>query len=88
MKKKEKAKTKVEEVTLNEPTASYSGKNRIQFYNSFEEANQAEIAFIIEQSPVERLKHTVELILRAYNTTRAELSARTPNNRINIIRNV
>lgn len=47
--------------------------NRIKIFNSFEESKQDEINSIINQSPIERLRQTVELILKVYNVTRESL---------------
>ncbi len=66
--------------------ASSSSPKRIKIYSSFEEAEQDKINYIINQSPVERLKQTVELILRVYNVTRESLKERKRSNRIHIIK--
>ncbi len=71
---------------LSEPAASYITKNKLQFFNSFEEASQSEAKYIISQSPIERLRQTIELILRAYNVTRQNLRERKSSNRITIMR--
>lgn len=61
-------------------------KRRIHIYNSFEEQQQAEIAAELARSPVERLRETVELILRVYGVTREDLKNRPKSKRINITR--
>lgn len=71
---------------LNEPSISYQTKSRIISHNSFEAAEQAEIHFIINQSPLKRLQKTIELILRVYNSTRESLKHRRTNNRIKVSR--
>jgi hypothetical protein len=60
-------------------------KNKIHVFNSFEAAKEKEIQDIIKQSPVDRLRQTVELILRAYNVSREDLKNRTATRRIRII---
>ena len=59
-----------------------AAKKRIRFYNSVEETEQASIAHALSQAPAERIRETVELILRVYNVTRAELAARPKSRRI------
>lgn len=61
-------------------------KWRIHIYNSFEEQQAADIAAELAKSPVERLRETVELILRVYGVTREELKSRPKSKRINIVR--
>jgi len=61
-------------------------KNRIRIFNSFEEAKETETQDIINQSPVDRLRHTVELILRVYQVSRQDLKNRTATGKIRIIR--
>ena len=77
-----------EQHELNEPTPSYGAKPkpRLRIYNSFEEAAEAEARDAAEQSPIERIRETVELILRVYGVTREELMARKKTRRITIIR--
>ncbi len=41
-----------------------AAKKRIRFYNSVEEMEQASIAYALSQAPAERIRETVELILR------------------------
>ena len=60
-------------------------KRKISIYHSFEEAEKAEREFILNQAPAERIKQTVDLILRTYNTTREELARRKKNKSIQII---
>ena len=45
-------------------------------YKSFDEAAEAEALDAARQSPEERLRETVDLILRVYGVTEAELAAR------------
>jgi hypothetical protein len=44
-------------------------KDRIRIFNSFKEAKETEIQDIIKQSPIDRLRYTVELILRVYQVS-------------------
>nr|WP_294873216.1 hypothetical protein [uncultured Pedobacter sp.] len=60
-------------------------KNKIHVFNSFEAAKEKEIQDIIKQSPVDRLRQTVELILRVYHVSREDLKNRTATRRIRII---
>lgn len=60
-------------------------KNRIHIFNSLEAAKKKEIQDIIKQSPVDRLRQTVELILRVYHVSREELKNRTATRKIRII---
>ena len=62
-----------------------SSPRRIKIFKSFEEARQDKINYIINQSPVERLRKTVELTLRVYNVTKESLKDRKRSNRIHII---
>ncbi|ALL05957.1 hypothetical protein AQ505_10910 [Pedobacter sp. PACM 27299] len=61
-------------------------KDRIRIFNSFEEAKATEIQNIIKQSPIDRLRHTVELILRVYQVSREDLKSRTATGKIRIIK--
>lgn len=60
-------------------------KNSIRIFNSFEEAKETETQDIIKQSPVDRLRHTVELILRVYEVSKQDLKNRTATGKIRII---
>ncbi len=73
---------------LNEPEPAYSQKRsmRLRIFKSFEEAAEADAADIANQAPVERLRETVELILRVYGVTREQLKARDKKFHINITR--
>ena len=68
---------------LNEPAISYSKAN-LKMYHSFEEANNAFFTTASDQTPLERIKETVELILRVYGLTQAELNKRPRSNRITL----
>jgi len=59
---------------------------KIRIFKSFEEAEEAEAMDIAQQSPAERLRETVERILRVYGVTREQLVARHKKLHINIIR--
>jgi hypothetical protein len=82
---KKKYKNTDKQQNLSEPT-TYQTQNRINIFNSFEEASKKEIQDILEQPPIDRLRQTVELILRVYNVTRESLKERKSSNRIKIIR--
>lgn len=57
-------------------------KQRIRFYKNVGEMEDAGIAASLAQTPVERIRETVELILRVYNVTRAELASRPRSRKI------
>jgi CRISPR-associated endonuclease Csn1 len=69
---------------LSEPLSHYR-KSAIKIFHSFEDAEKEEIKATRNETPVERLRETVELILRAYNVTREELKKRTHPKTIKII---
>ncbi|TCC99156.1 hypothetical protein [Pedobacter hiemivivus] len=60
-------------------------KNKIRIFKSFEEAKETEVQDIIKQSPIDRLRHTVELILRVHQVSRQDLKNRTATGKIRII---
>jgi len=60
-------------------------KNRIRIFKSFEEAKETEVQDIIKQSPIDRLRDTVELILRVHQVSRQDLKNRTATGKIRII---
>ena len=68
-----------------EPLTKYFGKD-IRIFNSFQEAEEYELLQVIKQDPVERIRETVELILRVYGFTRETLNMRPPDNTVKIIR--
>ncbi|MES2446261.1 MAG: hypothetical protein V4546_03705 [Bacteroidota bacterium] len=71
---------------VSEPLVSYQTKCTIKIFKSFEEAKQDELDFIIKQSPIERLRQTVNLILKVYKVNREELKARNNFKKIKIIK--
>lgn len=56
--------------------------NTINFFNSFEEAEDFESRTISLQDPVQRLRDTIGLILRTFGFTREQLNARNRDNTI------
>ncbi len=72
---------------LNEPAVTFGGRRlgKLSVFRSFEEAAEAEALADARQIPQERIKETVELILRVYGVTREELKARRNKLHINII---
>lgn len=70
---------------VNEPSVAYSGNN-IRVYTSFDAAAKGELADVLKQSPSERIRETVQLILRVYGVTQEELNGRTRNMKITIVR--
>ena len=65
---------------------TFVNKPRIRIYKSFEEQAADEAAEVAAQPPLQRIKETVELILRVYGVTREDLINRKRSNRINIIK--
>ncbi|MEJ5995427.1 hypothetical protein WG904_13450 [Pedobacter sp. Du54] len=61
-------------------------QKRIKIYKSLEESKKDDVNYIINQSPIERLRQTVDLILKVYNVTRESLKQRKRSNRITIIK--
>jgi hypothetical protein len=66
---------------LKEPEVAYEPR-KIRVFHSFEEQEEYEISLLHKQNPLDRIKETVELILRVYNTSREELSKKKSTNRI------
>jgi hypothetical protein len=62
-------------------------KMTLRTFSSFEAAAQAEAADSARKPPMEGLRETVELILRAYGVTREQLAANRKKMRLTIIRN-
>lgn len=86
MKDKDKNKKERKKNILPEPAVSYITNSRLHFFSSFEDASKDEAKFIVDQSPIDRLRQTVELILRVHNVTRQDLKEKKSSSRINIIR--
>ncbi len=55
-----------------------------RFFSSFEEEEQYHLQQVLKIPPVERIRQTVELILRVYGVTRQQLKERKPDNTITI----
>lgn len=72
---------------LNEPAMAYLSKSRVKIYHSFEEAEEGEIEEILKQKPIDRIRNTVNLILRVYGVTREELANRPRERNITITKN-
>lgn len=83
MAKKKKYKTSEDENKVNEPLASF---HSLKIFSSFEEAEVFNIKNILKQSHAERIRETVELILRVYGLTREQLNERKRDNKITILR--
>lgn len=83
MAKKKKYKTSEENDKASEPVATY---HSLKIFSSFEEAEIFQIKSILKQSPAERIRDTVELILRVYGFTREQLKERKSDNKITILR--
>ncbi len=61
---------------MKEPNDNKIAKTKLRFYSSFEEADEDNIKRILLQEPLERIRETVELILRVYNTDHEQLKKR------------
>lgn len=83
MSKKKKYTPSDENDKAHEPVSAY---HSLKIFSSFEDAEIFQIKSILKQSPAERIKDTVELILRAYGLTRKQLKERKRDNRISILR--
>ncbi|MEQ9378584.1 MAG: hypothetical protein RIG68_25575 [Imperialibacter sp.] len=68
-------------------STSTQKKSRITILDSFEQMNESDIQEMAATSPYERIKNTVDLTLRAYGVTRAQLSKRGRATRVEITRN-
>ena len=90
MKNKKRSKPQSESSNIEDPAMDYGTETRsggFQVFHSFEESDLANSVFIAQQNPVERLRNTVELIIRAFGFTRKTLNERKPKNKITILRN-
>ena len=70
---------------VNESAPSYN-ENRVRIFHSFEEAEEMEIAHVLNQKPLDRVKETVDLILRVHGITRLQLRKRLMKSPLNYIR--
>ena len=70
---------------MREPKAVYK-KERLRIFHSFEEAEETELQKAANQKPVERLRETVELILRIYGFSRQQLLERPPDDALMIVK--
>ena len=59
---------------------------KLRVFHSWEEAAEAEARYDSTQSPVDRIKETVALILRVYGVTQEQLNNRAKKLHINITR--
>ncbi len=59
---------------------------KLRIFNSWDEAAAADAEDTLRQSPVERIRETVALILRVYGVTEADLEKRRGQLHINIIK--
>ncbi len=62
--------------------SNLKGKIVVKVFNSFEEAELSEIQAVLKQAPIERLRETIELILRVYGVSREELKTWPPYKRV------
>jgi hypothetical protein len=85
-KKRKQVPVKQVENKVNEPEVAYQKNHKIRIFHSFEEAEEADLEEILNIAPVDRVRYTVDLILRMYKLTREDLKKRIPNNKITITR--
>jgi len=69
---------------VNEPGTGYHRPARVRIFHSFEEARESELEDIIARSPLERIRQTVELIIRTYGFSRGYTGKEKPDNHIHI----
>lgn len=72
---------------LNEPHTPYhtGAKMKLRIFSSFEKANEADAMDAAMQAPMDRIRDTVQLILRVYGVTEELLEKRRGKLHINII---
>jgi hypothetical protein len=73
---------------LNEPTPGYRGASnkKLHIFHSFEAMEEAADMAAANKTPIERIRDTVQLILRVYGVTQDDLNKRKKNGRITITR--
>jgi hypothetical protein len=73
--------------TLNEPSGEYAPMKHMQLHSfaSFDEAARSDFFAAARQSPLDRIRETVQLILRAYGVTEADLRKRRKQLHLTII---
>ncbi len=78
------AKTKKHKTNeLKEPAIAYG--REIHVFNSFKEQEDFNNEYVINQSYANRIKETVDLILKVYGYTRESLNKRQPDNNITFL---
>jgi hypothetical protein len=66
---------------INGPSSNYKN-SKIVFFSSFAEEEEYNLKKNAEQNPVERIRETVQLILRVYGYTEETLRSRQRSNKI------
>ena len=71
---------------VNEPVAGYGAlrDKKVRIFHSFEEQAAAEAQDAANRTPIERIRDTVQLILRAYGVTQEMLNKRERSLKITI----
>lgn len=67
-------------------SATTEPKKRVVILDSFEQMNETDIQEMAETLPVDRIRHSVELILRVHGVTREQLSMKGYSTKLEIIR--
>ena len=73
-----------EEENINEPASQYFTNPELKIYNSFEEQEDDQRKYSASLTPIERLRQTVELIIRSYGYTRESLKSQDSDNKVTI----
>lgn len=69
--------------SVNEPATPY-GSNRLRIFESFQQVDDFELRQSVAQNPEERIRETVQLIMRVYGVTEETLLKRKRNNKVTI----
>ena len=72
------------EENINEPESLYFINDELKIYNSFEKQEDDQRKHSASLTPLERLKQTVELIIRSYGYTRESLKNLETDNKVTI----
>ena len=67
-------------------SATTGSKKRLVILDSFEQMNETDIQEMADTLPVDRIRNSVELILRAHGVTREQLLKKGRSTKVEIIR--
>jgi len=73
---------------VNEPSPAYTPMKgmKLRIFHSFEEANAYDACEAARQAPLDRIRKTVQLILRTYGVTEEDLRKRRKKLKLEIIK--